>query len=103
MSLAVLLATPPPGCAILHREGRPLLAAARPFVAGEPILVLEHVVWRAAPDAGALTDEHGRRLFDPVLRLIPCRARPNGRLSLRLLALIARRDIQPGEVLTREG
>jgi hypothetical protein len=61
------------------------------------VLVFERVTWRAAPDAETVEHPSGHSFVDPVLVLAARAADPNCRIAPELMALIARRDIVPGE------
>jgi hypothetical protein len=92
-----------PGGLAQRREGAHVtLFALRPFAAGEPVMQLEHVTWRPWPDTGTVKHPNGRRFHDPVLAMVADRADPNCRLSFELMALIARRDIAAGEVISND-
>ncbi|MDR3506472.1 MAG: hypothetical protein P4L64_01095 [Caulobacteraceae bacterium] len=91
----------PEGCGARLENGQARLYALRAFAAGEPILLLEHVRWRAQPDPTTVPHPNGHAFFDPLLPMIVLSGDPNGRLSIQLMALIARRDISIGEGLSR--
>jgi len=92
-----------PGGLAQRRDGSQItLFALRPFVAGEPVMQLEHVAWRPWPDVATVKHPSGRRFHDPVLAMVTHRDDPNCRLSFELMALIARRDIAAGEVISND-
>jgi len=92
-----------PGGLAQRRNGSEVtLFALRPFVAGEPVMQLEHVSWRPWPDVAAVTHPNGQRFHDPVLAMVADCDEPNCRLSFELMALIARRDIAAGEVISND-
>jgi SET domain-containing protein len=76
------------------------LVAVRPFQAGEPIFAFSHVSWRPARDGNTVEDPRGRHVYDPLLARVAHSCAPNCRPSFELMALIARRDIAAGEILT---
>ena len=78
------------------------LFALRPFEAGELVMRLEHVTWRPTADDTTIDHPSGRRLYDPVLAMVADRVDANCRLSLELMALIARRDIAVGETISND-
>jgi hypothetical protein len=78
------------------------LFALRPFEAGEPVMRLEHVTWRPTADDATVDHPSWRHLYDPVLAMVADRADANCRLSLELMALVARRDIAPGETISND-
>jgi hypothetical protein len=78
------------------------LFALRPFAAGEPVMRLEHVTWRGAADETTIAHPNGRHIYDPVLAMAADRRDANCRLSLELMALIARRDIAAGEIISND-
>jgi hypothetical protein len=78
------------------------LFALRPFQAGEPVMRLEHVTWRPIADDATVDHPSGRHLYDPVLAMVADRSDGNCRLSLELMALIARRDIAAGETISND-
>lgn len=99
--------TPPPrrrGCPeglVLAPEGNgEALYAIRRFEAGEPVFQLLRVTWRAEGDRHTLAHPSGRHLFDPLLDQVGRTREPNCRVALELMAVIARRDIEPGEPIT---
>jgi hypothetical protein len=102
MDLRVVTMGPPLACGLVRQAAGESLFARRRYEAGEPILRLDHPRWILAPRTGAVMAADGRFLFDPVLPLLAHNDQPNGRVSLEFLALIARRDIAPGEPLTRD-
>jgi len=71
-------------------------------VAGDVIFEFLHLIWRPVPDAFTVAYPGGRQFFDPLLAQVGYSPYPNGRVSTRLMALVARHEIQPGEVITRE-
>ncbi len=85
---------------ILHPGRR--LVSGRHIAAGEVIFEFLHLIWRPVPDAFTVPYPGGRQFFDPLLAQVargPC---PNGRISTRLMALVARHEIQIGDIVTRE-
>ena len=100
-------AAPPPAChicatggLIVRRVGADeTLVAVRAFEAGEPVFAFAHVTWRGERDALTVEDPRGRHVFDPLLARVAHSCDPNCRPSFDLMALIARRDISPGETL----
>lgn len=78
------------------------LFALRAFAAGEPVMRLEHVTWRPTPDGATVAHPNGRHVYDPVLALVADRHDANCRLCLELMALIARRDVAPGETISND-
>lgn len=92
-----------PGGLALRRDGSEVsLFALRAFVAGEPVMQLEHITWRPWPDDSTVTHPSGRHFHDPVLAMVTDCGDPNCRLSFELMALIARRDIAAGEVISND-
>ena len=81
---------------------RKCLFAGRAYAAGEPVLVLNHVTWRPDGSVGTLRHPSGRYFSDPLLDGVIHRSDPNCRLSFELMALIARRDILAGEVISND-
>lgn len=90
----------PEGLAIRPDGAGEALYAARRFEAGEPVFQLLRVTWRAEPDLHTLAHPSGGYLFDPLLDRIGRTRDPNCRVALDLMAVIARRDIAPGEGIT---
>jgi hypothetical protein len=90
-------AKPPKGLSIRSTAAGAALYAARGFEAGEPVLVFERVIWRAAPDVSTVEHPSGDNFVDPVLALANRTPDPNCRIAPELMALIARRDIVRGE------
>ena len=78
------------------------LLSGRAYEAGETVFVLEHVRWAPGETPSGAIDPAGRGLSDPLLDSVIHADDPNCRLSLDLMALIARRDIQAGEVISRD-
>src|SRR5271156_2750274 len=76
--------TPPP---IPPPAGTPLIPAPPPA---------------PPPDAAPVDRPSGRHLYDPVLAMVADRADANCRLSLELMALVARRDIAAGETISND-
>jgi hypothetical protein len=79
---------------------RKCLVAGRAYAAGEPVFALDHVTWRPEADEETVAHPNGRYFRDPLLAGVIQSADPNCRLSFELMVLIARRDIQPGEVIS---
>ena len=92
----------PGGLAHRQDERHGELFALRAFAAGEPVMRLEHVTWRPTADGATVRHSNGRHVYDPVLALVADRHNANCRLSLELMALIARRDIAPGETISND-
>ena len=78
------------------------LVAGRAYAAGEPVLMLDHVTWRADWRRGAVRHPSGRYFQDPLLDGVVHGDNPNCRFSFELMALIARRDIRAGEVISND-
>jgi hypothetical protein len=86
---------------IIRRKGTgEALFAARAFAAGEPVFAFTHLTWRATRDAFTTEDPNGRHLHYPLLARVAHSCDPNCRPSFELMALIARRDIAPGEPIS---
>jgi len=92
----------PGGVASRADELGSTLFAVKPFAAGEPVMRLEHVIWRTAPGVATVSDTRGRHFYDPILAMVDDRTDANCRLSLELMALIARRDIAAGETISHD-
>ena len=86
---------------LVLQPGRRLIAG-RHIASGEVIFEFLHLIWRPAPDAFTTPYPGGRQFFDPLLAQVTCSPCPNGRVSTRLMALVARHEIQVGEIITRE-
>jgi len=74
----------PGGLASRADELGSTLFAVKPFAAGEPVMRLEHVIWRTTPGVATVSDARGHHFYDPIL------------------ALIARRDIAAGETISHD-
>lgn len=92
----------PEGLEIRHIGTGEALYAARPFAAGEPIFTFDHVSWRPRRDRYTAQTPQGQHLFDPILARVAHACDPNGRISFRLMALVARRDIAAGELISAD-
>lgn len=90
----------PEGLEIRHIGTGEALYATRAFAAGEPIFTFDHISWRPRRDRYTVQTPGGQHLFDPILARVAHACDPNGRPSFRLLALVARRDIAPGELIS---
>lgn len=90
----------PDGLAIREQAGGEALYAARAFEAGEPVFQLLRVTWRAEADGRTLPHPSGGHLFDPILARAGHALDPNCRVSVELMAAIARRAIAAGEPIT---
>jgi hypothetical protein len=92
----------PGGLASRADELGSTLFAVKPFAAGEPVMRLEHVIWRTTPGVATVSDARGHHFYDPILAMVADRVDANCRLSLELMALIARRDIAAGETISHD-
>jgi len=95
-----LPAQAPEGLEIRHIGTGEALFAARAFAAGEPIFKFERVSWRPRRDRYTVETPDGQHLYDPILARVAHGCDPNGRPSFELMALIARRDIAAGELIS---
>ena len=64
--------------------------------------MLDHVTWCVDSREGAVRHPSGRYFRDPLLDGVVYGDNANCRLSFELMALIARRDIQAGEVISND-
>ncbi|MFI4936864.1 MAG: SET domain-containing protein-lysine N-methyltransferase [Caulobacterales bacterium] len=75
------------------------LYAGRTYAAGEVVLDLADVEWRAR-DKHTVEHPSGRHFFHPVLAKTAHSCDPNCAIAFDPLALVARRAIAPGEAVT---
>ncbi|MBS0409988.1 MAG: hypothetical protein JSR86_08745 [Proteobacteria bacterium] len=92
----------PEGLEIRHIGTGEALFAARVFEAGEPLFEFERASWRPRRDRFTVETPDGQHLYDPILARVAHGCDPNGRISFRLMALVARRDIAAGELVTTD-
>ena len=86
---------------LVRREGTGEdLIAARPFRPGEVVFEFLNVTWRPVRDRFTVEHPSGRHFFDPLLARVSHSCDPNARVSTKLMALVARREIASGEVIT---
>ncbi|MGA0601890.1 hypothetical protein ACO2Q3_14380 [Caulobacter sp. KR2-114] len=90
----------PDGLEIRHIGTGEALYATRAFAAGEPIFTFDHISWRPRRDRYTVQTPDGQHLYDPILARVAHACDPNGRPSFRLMALVARRDIAPGALIS---
>jgi hypothetical protein len=85
----------------IRREGTGEdLLAARCFGPGELVFEFRNVTWRPARDRLTVEHPNGHHFFDPLLARVSHSCDPNTRASAQLMALVARRPIAPGDVVT---
>jgi hypothetical protein len=76
------------------------MVAARAYHPGDLIFEFSEMVWWPVRDVFTVEYVGGRHFFDPQLARVAHACDPNARVSFTLMALVARRDIAPGEALT---
>ena len=76
------------------------LYAARCYRPGEPVLRFDHISWRPARDRYTVQHPGGGHIFHPVLAKVAHACDPNCRVSFRDRALVAIKDILPGQAIT---
>jgi hypothetical protein len=74
--------------------------AARTYRAGQTVFTFEPVVWRGARDRETVEHPSGGHIFHPTLAHVTHSCAPSCRVSFMHRALIALRDIEPGEAVT---
>ena len=92
--------TAPEGLVIHHVGTGEALYAARAFASGEPVFKFAKVSWRPRRDRYTVETPEGQHLYEPLLARVGHACDPNTRPSFDLMALIARREIAPGEAIT---
>jgi hypothetical protein len=85
----------------IRREGTGEdLIAARELRPAEVVFEFQNVTWRRSRDAFTVEHPSGRHFYDPLLARVSHSCDPNARVSTKLMALVARRPIAPGEIIT---
>ncbi|MGZ3274348.1 MAG: SET domain-containing protein-lysine N-methyltransferase [Caulobacteraceae bacterium] len=74
--------------------------AARPYRSGQTVLKFEPIVWRNGRNRETVEHPSGGHIYHPMLARVTHSCAPNCRVSFVHRALIAVRDIGPGEAVT---